>query len=425
MSRIKLPAALASFRFSGFRILWLSTLTASSGQYAFMVAINWIIFLKFESTTLVGTAVFASMIPGVIVGPFIGVIADRFDRRMLLTLSYALSASSIGGMILGFSLGTPSPWIIIAIMFLLGTSLHLQITCTNSLLPKLVPAQGIFNAAALQGSVQHGSNFFGSGIASWIMPLFGPIIVFCCSMVLFITSAVQSFRIRIAKSETAAGPLPTGSRTLPLANMFKPILEGFKYIGKSPKLRNLMLMVGGHCFLTMSYMSILPEHVHHHLSGGSDIYSMLTMFIGLGSIIGTLGIASVTGAHGQRLLYLITAIGSGLSLVMLAVVEAPLLMYIGGVLVGGTQAAFMAINLSFVLSETNEEYRGRVTSVNFIIGGGSMALGNFIYGAISDVIPPQTSMLITGLCFAFIAAVVMLYGGTSNIIKKKSLDSAG
>ncbi|KIL40878.1 hypothetical protein SD70_10635 [Gordoniibacillus kamchatkensis] len=133
------------------------------------ITASWLIFSLSQSTALVGMTVFASMLPGVLFGSLIGVLVDRFDRRRLLTLSFLLSSSNIGCLAVLLSLGFESPWLIIASAFLLGISFNMQITCTNSLMPAIVPKQSLFNATALQGSVQHGSGFFGSGFAGLVM----------------------------------------------------------------------------------------------------------------------------------------------------------------------------------------------------------------------------------------------------------------
>lgn len=409
---MKLPQMFASLAFRDFRLLWFSTAFANSGQYAFAVTASWLVFSLSQSTVLVGMTVFASMIPGVVFGPFVGVLVDRFDRKRLLMFSFLLSASNIGCLSVLLTSGVKSPWLIIASAFVLGISFNMQITCTNSLMPAIVPKHSLFNATALQGSVQHGSGFYGSGIASLILMFGGPYAVFYGSFFLYLGALLLSLAIR-------AQPVADLNNALTPATIFQPIAEGFTYITRKPDLRNLIIIVGAHCFLTMAYMSMMPEHVHHHISSDSTVYSMLMMFVGLGAIVGTLGIASVTSQRRQGKLYIFTALASGLTLFMLAYMHNPELVYVIAFLVGGTQAAFMAINLSFVLERANDEFRGRVASVNFITASGSMALGNFLYGAISKVVPAQTTMAVTGGGFVLLVCLLFMFSDTFRLYYRR------
>jgi MFS family permease len=411
---MELPKTFASLGFKQFRLLWFSTAMANSGQYAFTVAASWLVFSLSQSTSLVGTTVFASMIPGVIFGPLIGVLCDRFERGRLLTIAHTLSGCNIGALGVLILLGFASPWFIIASAFLLGISFNIQITCTNSLIPELVPEASLFNATALQGSVQQGAGFFGSGIATPILALLGPVAVFFTCLALYMGAMLQTLKIRPKSSlptpATRSSEVKRGSFSI--RNVFKPILQGFAYILRTPEIRSLILIVGAHCVLTMSYMSLLPEHIQNYLKAGQGVYGTLMMFIGLGAIAGTLAIASITSRKGQGRIYLFSAILSGLTLCTLSMVQTPAIIYILGIATGGTQAIFMSINLSFVLERASTEFRGRVASANFIVASGGMALGNFVYGQIAGRIPGHVTMLVTGGAFVILVFVLIMFSDT-------------
>jgi MFS family permease len=310
--------------------------------------------------------------------------------------------------------GFASPWFIIASAFLLGISFNIQITCTNSLIPELVPKASLFNATALQGSVQQGAGFFGSGIATPILSLLGPVAVFFTCFLLYMGAVLQTLKVRPKPSlptpETRSTEVKRGSFSI--RNVFKPILQGFAYILRTPEIRSLIFIVGAHCVLTMSYMSLLPEHIQNYLKAGQGVYGTLMMFIGLGAVAGTLAIASITSPKGQGRIYLFSAILSGLTLCTFSMVQTPAIIYIIGIAIGGTQAIFMSINLSFVLERASSEYRGRVASANFIVASGGMALGNFIYGQIASRVPGHVTMLVTGGAFVILVFVLILFSDT-------------
>jgi MFS family permease len=129
---------------------------------------------------------------------------------------------------------------------------------------------------------------------------------------------------------------------------------------------------------------------------------------GLGAIIGNLSTAAISTPRAQGILYIIMAAASGLSLVILGLSHSVWLAFIVGLTVGASQAVFMAINLSFLLRYAKESYRGRVTSVNFMIASGAMAVGNFLYGALSRYVPPKISMVLGGSSFVLWVLFLLL-----------------
>ncbi|MDF2680326.1 MAG: major facilitator superfamily 1 [Brevibacillus sp.] len=411
---MKIPKTFASLGYRDYRFLWFSTAIANSGQYAFTVAASWLIFSLSNSTALVGAAVFATMIPGVLFGPIIGVLVDRFDRRFLLSIALFSNACNTGCLALLSSIGIVTPGVVIASAFFLGISFNLQMTCTNAIMPDLIPKSALFNATALQGSVQHGAGFLGSAMASPLLVLVGPFAVFSLCFLLYAAAGMQSLRIRTNQAPRAQ------SGTLRIGSLFRPVAEGIVYMRRTPVLALLMVMVGLHCLLTMAYTSLLPQFIRDDLTADSGIYGTLMMFIGLGAILGNLSTASISTPRGQGILYIVMAIASGLSLIALGLTHTPLFAFIVGLTVGGSQAVFMAINLSFVLQRASDEYRGRVASVNFITASGAMAVGNFLYGSLSQIIPPKFNMLITGGSFVVVVVVLLLLSPTLRSFYQKS-----
>ncbi|MEH7387033.1 MFS transporter [Bacillus sp. JJ1521] len=403
---MKIPKTLASLGYRDYRLLWFSSALANSGQFAFTIAASWLIFSISESTALVGMVMFASMIPGVLFGPIIGVLVDRIHRRKLLTFAIFVNATNLGTLTILCIVGLVTPWGIIACAFLLGICFNIQMTCTNAMMPNLIPKEILFNGTALQGTISHGAGFLGSAIASPILVLFGPYAVFGLCFFLYLAAGIQSLWVRFSQAIHI-------TKRLNIKNVFTPVIDGFVYIKRTPLLKLMIIMVFFHCFLTMAYTSLLPEFISTEIGGNSGVYGTLTMFIGLGAIIGNLSTASISTMRGQGILYIVMAIASGLTLFFLGLTQSVYMAFFIGITVGGTQAIFMAINLAFVLRFANDEFRGRVASVNFIFASGAMALGNFLYGAISEFIPPKLNMLTTGSIFAII--VVIMLGFSSGL----------
>ena len=75
--------------------------------------------------TLAITALFAALFaPALFVGPFGGVLADRVERKLVVTWSYYASAAAAAGLALLTGInGAPPLWSIYVLAFILGTKL--------------------------------------------------------------------------------------------------------------------------------------------------------------------------------------------------------------------------------------------------------------------------------------------------------------
>ena len=92
-----------SFRYRDFRFLLLSTLFNAMSMVGEQVVLGWYVLELTDSAFLVGVAVAVRMAPLFPLGILSGVLADRFDRRLLLqglNIVQAVGIAGIGALVL-------------------------------------------------------------------------------------------------------------------------------------------------------------------------------------------------------------------------------------------------------------------------------------------------------------------------------------
>src|SRR5262245_51517848 len=67
-----------------FRPLWAASILSGVAYVTALTACGWVAFDLHHHSSTVGLVVFASFLPALIITPFAGVFADRYDRRMML-----------------------------------------------------------------------------------------------------------------------------------------------------------------------------------------------------------------------------------------------------------------------------------------------------------------------------------------------------
>src|SRR4030095_1046597 len=80
-----------------FRPLWTASILSGVAYMTALTARGWAAFDLHHHSSTVGLVVFASFLPSLVITPFAGVLADRYDRRsMLLTMNAIGPLSTLG-----------------------------------------------------------------------------------------------------------------------------------------------------------------------------------------------------------------------------------------------------------------------------------------------------------------------------------------
>ena len=82
---------LSSLKYPDFLKMWLAGLFAGSSHWALIVVRGWVVYQISDSSMYVGLVTFAALIPMVIVNPFIGYLADKFQRRRILQIMFFIN----------------------------------------------------------------------------------------------------------------------------------------------------------------------------------------------------------------------------------------------------------------------------------------------------------------------------------------------
>ena len=105
---------------------------------------------------------------------------------------------------------------------------------------------------------------------------------------------------------------------------------------------------------------------------------------------------------------LVTGLISGLSMLGLAAAGSLTIAIASAGFMGASQAAFMALLTSKVQLLAPDEMRGRISGLNQINLGGTMAVFNLVNGFLVDYLGVSTLLTILGVGFAIIVVVSLL-----------------
>lgn len=387
---------LSSLRYAPYRWLWFGNVAGSAGRWALVLVLSTQLLRVTHSSFWVGLGLFLTQGPVLVMAPFSGALADRFDRRTLNVASAAASSLVTAAFALLTGLGLISLPAILCLSLLYGFSFVFQMTLRATLVPSLVPRERILNAVSIFQIGTQGAQFAGPALATPLLAGAGPAPAWCLCAALYAASALLSVGVGEARAQA-------GTKAVPLR-----LGDSLRYLRLRPLAWTAILAVALHCSLTMGYQGMLPMFVAMDLGAGASSYGALLTAIGMGAVTGSLCLAGLSDMRHRPALFTVSLIGSGLALSTLGAAPGVPLALVAGFLAGGTQAMFMSMTLALIQSSVENRFRGRATSVYQMITLSPMAVFGWGMGGIADITEPRPLMVISGAAFLAVMAAYAL-----------------
>ena len=137
---------LTALQHRDYRVLWISNLSANSAAWALIVARGWLVWDMSDSSLYVGLVTFLAMVPRVLIPPFSGYLADRFDRKKVMSSMFCLNL--INSLILAALVftGDIQMWHLMILALIDGSVRSAQMPVGQALVPNLIPKEKLLNA---------------------------------------------------------------------------------------------------------------------------------------------------------------------------------------------------------------------------------------------------------------------------------------
>ena len=364
-------------RIRPFRRLWLVLGAASFGDWIGLLATA-----LFASSQVSGSAaqgavfggtIAVRLLPALLLGPIAGVIADRFDRRYTMVITDLIRFVVYGSIpivpLLGASPGLIVTWATIA-TFIGETVTLIWIPAKEAAVPNLIPKSRIeisnqltlvttygitpILAALSLAALTAGAQQSGISLPHWAQPV--QLALYLNALSRLATALVVFFGIR-----EIGGKSPQRQQVAQ-HSMLRQFLDGWKYIGRTPLVRGLVLGIFG-AFAAGGVVIGAARTYATSLGAGEAAFYLLfgTIFIGLALGIG-LGPMIVRDLSRRRWFGMSIVLASA-SVMFLGMAFHLSMALVGAVLVGaGAGMAFLA-GTTLLYGEVGDEVRGRVFAV--------------------------------------------------------------
>ena len=371
--------------------LWTRLLSTAANQ-VLLVALGWQMYDLTASAWDLGLVGLLQFIPTVAFTIPSGQLADRVDRRRVVSAAIAvmLCAAAL------LAWGSVGHWIgrdlILGVSVLLGLARALLTPAQQAIVPTLVPADQLPRAMALSAAVMKVAVVAGPALGGFIYAL-GPVWAYGLCLVVLVAAIVcvsSIHRVPLTKHGGAA--------------TFRSMFAGFGFIFHKPvvlgaiSLDLFAVVLGG-------ATALLPIYAKDILQTGPWGLGLLRASPAVGALV----LATWIARHPLerrvgRTLFVSVAI-YGAAILVFAFSRNFVLSMAALAASGAADMVNVVVRQTLVQIETPDEMRGRVSAVNATFISTSNQLGEFRAGATAAWLGPVGSVILGGVGTLIVVAL--------------------
>jgi MFS family permease len=379
------------------------------GTWVETVAQGLLVLQLTHSGFLLGLATAARYGPILLLGPYAGLLVDRFNkRRVLLVTQLGLGGVSL---LLGLAVlsGEVRLWQVLVLAVVFGTFSAADNPARQAFVSELVGQSLLRNAVTLNSIFVNVARVIGPTIAAVVIDAAG--IGWC-----FMINAASFLAVIGSLLVLDVGQLHPTSRTPRGRGQLR---NGLRYAAGIPEIIRPLLMMALVGTFAFEFEVSFPLLANDTFQGGADAYSWLLGAFGAGAVIGGVYAAGRPGTGIVRL----GRISFCYAAAMLALALAPTLWSAVGAsaLVGLATILFLTTGNSTIQLASDPHYRGRVVALWSTALVGSTPIGAPVIGAVSDAFNPRATIALGAL--ACVAAGIVSLAGRGKLPLRPERDS--
>ncbi|MBC8279660.1 MAG: MFS transporter, partial [Chloroflexi bacterium] len=272
-----------ALRNSNFRWFWLNGAAQAMAQGMQFLTVGILVLDITGSAYQLGLVIFAYGVPNVLFALLGGVIADRTDRvRLLISTRIAVSTLILALAILKIT-GNLELWHIFTIASLLGTVQAINMPARMALVGDLVERKDMMNAVALHSMVNQSGQIIGPALAGGLIEVMG------VGSTLVANAGLYAVGILFLAMIKGLPPRAEAGKTA----ILKDLNAGLQCVRSTPVLYTVIGLAFAFAFFAMSYRQVLPAFTEEVLDVGAGGTGLLWLGAGLGSLLGSLILASL------------------------------------------------------------------------------------------------------------------------------------
>lgn len=377
-----------------FRWLWAGQSLSSIGSFMTGVAVAIQTYDLTGSSVAVGAVSLATLVPTLLLGLFGGSVADAVDRRRLVMLT----SSGLMVVSLVFALQALLDWRQVWLLYLLtaisAALAAIDTPARRTFVPRVLPLDRLPAAAAL--------NQLSFQVAIIAAPVLAGVLIASLGLEAAYAIDAATF-VAVLFSVRRLPPMPPeggGSKV-----GLRAVVEGLRYAA-THRLIGMIFLVDLNATALAMPTALFPALAATHFGGGPQTVGFLYAAIGVGGLVAAVLSGPLGSLRHQGRAMLISVAVWGAAIGSVAFTHSLWLAVLLLATAGAADIVTTVFRATILQTKTPDELRGRLNSLDFIVGLGGGHLGNVRAGSVAGLTDPVTSLLLGGAtCVLGVAAL--------------------
>lgn len=402
-----------------FFTIWGGQALSLLGSQLVQFALIWHLTVKTGSATVLATASLVGMLPQVILGPLVGTLVDRWNRRWIMLLADSIITLATIALVVLFAMDAAAIWHIYLAMFIRSLAGSFHGNAMNASTSLMVPIEKLTRVQGINQMLNGGLNVVSAPMGALllgVLPIQGILIIDVITALIAILplAFIQIPQpARISQEEMDHDVQTT---------VWEDFKAGLQYMLGWPGLLIVSLMAVVINFVFMPAYSLLPLLVKDYFGGNAIQLSWVESAIGIGVIAGGALLSIWGGFERKTLTSMIGLMGLGAGTLILGLApSSAILLAVGGALLMGLMNPITNGPIFAVIQSTVEpDMQARIFSLLTSLCGGMALVGLMIAGPVTDNVGIQSWFLISGALCVLMAVAGLFTPAVMNIEEKRS-----
>jgi len=380
---------------TNFTKVWFSLILSLISAYTLNFILIGKIFNTTQSSVAVGFFLFFYYLPTIILGPFVGVLIDNWNKRSIFTFSNLIQSL----IVLFYAPVKEKVWPLYAIVLFYSFCDELFNPSVGASLPAIVKKEQLPLANSLFLFTGQSAIIFGSLVGSLLLKFLGnSILIFIIVSVLLLVAGLISLSLPkepfrgTKKIKIDLTDLLNISRTLDLSGFLKQLKEGYNFLRNEPKVLFPILLLAGLQILVGMAIIIFPSLSNMLKIDFSDSSFLIIFPAIFGALMGSILIQRKVKKIRKYIFILAGLYFSGIGILSLSIV-------------------------GFLFS------KAIIPSLPILVGLGAAYI--FMYVPLQTLIQEHTPFKIRGRVFGFLSTAVTLASALPMLITTTLIDIFG
>jgi MFS family permease len=381
-----------------FRWYFTGVFLATLATQVLSVAVAWHIYEITRSPMALGYAGLAQFLP--IAGLFFvaGDVADRYNRRKILSISYGIQAGTAACFLLLALLSIKSQWPFYVLLAVLGSTRAFGQPAGQSFLPQLVGGERFMQAVALTSSARQTAVIIGPALGG-LLYMWGAVAAYAFAFGLFAFTGA-AFSILRSDSQLRIHN--------PAVSSLTRVMAGITFIRSQPLLLGAIsldlfaVLLGG-------ATALLPIYARDILRVGPAGLGLLRSAPSFGAAIIGIILARVPLRRHAGLAMFACITIFGLATIVFGISTGFGESALALATLGASDMVSVYVRITLIQLATPDEMRGRVSAVNSLFIGASNELGEFESGITAAWFGIVPSVVIGGIGTILVVVLWMIF----------------